>query len=547
MTCASVIFYYFHDQFWWPVDEGVYAYVAQRANAGAVIHRDIIDLHSGYGNLLNSTAFRWFGEDLLSLRYPLVALALFQCVATIFLLPSKNPLLTFVAIVTVASFSFVQFLNPSSNWHALGAFFALCLILEKMNPGSSLRLLLAGFIVGLCFFIRQLSGVFLGIGLICFLVWEAPQNSKNPRLPALLIGAFLISALSAYLFSKQQAFGLVWSGLWSVGLLALINLRARISWIYTIRMASLTFAGFVLAGLPLCLTAIYNGSLAFWLSDIFFTALTINNQEFIANASYLHIVILALQNIFNGAGVVAIFSSLNWIALLLTVPAVGYIVCMAVARSETVAPTPILSVFWVTGALHYQIPIYLFFVVPAALLALLILRPNLIVSSLLVILSIWGLTLQAGQPLDRGIKGAVSGEIGVANEPANLPRVSLRIQPDDAAIFREIVAAIETSARPDEKLMTIPMEPELNFILNRASPVRYYGTPLGLREVSDVSNSLEALDAAAPLLVVHRRNDKYLTPLSAVLLEAIKERSDRPVQIGPFDLYRYRVLPNGQR
>ena len=44
---VALILSIFHDQFWWPVDEGVYAYVAQRANAGDILNRDLIDLHAG--------------------------------------------------------------------------------------------------------------------------------------------------------------------------------------------------------------------------------------------------------------------------------------------------------------------------------------------------------------------------------------------------------------------------------------------------------------------------------------------------------------------
>ena len=76
LLLSGLILFHFHDQFWWGPDEGVYAYVAQRFLAGDTIHRDLIDIHPGYGNLLNILAFFVFGEDLLSLRYPLVVLTL---------------------------------------------------------------------------------------------------------------------------------------------------------------------------------------------------------------------------------------------------------------------------------------------------------------------------------------------------------------------------------------------------------------------------------------------------------------------------------------
>jgi hypothetical protein len=47
LTLVAALLWQFHDRFWWPVDEGVYGYVAQRLLAGDVIHRDLIDLHGG--------------------------------------------------------------------------------------------------------------------------------------------------------------------------------------------------------------------------------------------------------------------------------------------------------------------------------------------------------------------------------------------------------------------------------------------------------------------------------------------------------------------
>ena len=51
LLLSGLILFHFHDQFWWGPDEGVYAYVAQRFLAGDTIHRDLIDIHPGYGNL----------------------------------------------------------------------------------------------------------------------------------------------------------------------------------------------------------------------------------------------------------------------------------------------------------------------------------------------------------------------------------------------------------------------------------------------------------------------------------------------------------------
>src|SRR5688572_8929120 len=74
------ILWFFHDHFWYAPDEGNYAHVAQRIIDGEVLNSQIQDVHAGYINFVNAAAFRAFGLDLLSLRYPLVFLAFTQAI-----------------------------------------------------------------------------------------------------------------------------------------------------------------------------------------------------------------------------------------------------------------------------------------------------------------------------------------------------------------------------------------------------------------------------------------------------------------------------------
>jgi len=539
--CVGALMFWFHDQFWWPVDEGVYAYVAQRALAGDVLHRDLIDLHAGYGNLLNISAFQLFGESLLSLRYPLVALTVLQCAIAYVLLMPKGAVVAVAGTLSVAAFSFILFPNPSANWHALATFFLMCLMLEKSAPGSTIRLFLMGAILGLCFFTRQLNGVFLALGLICVLLAEARDADHGGRGPALLFGGIASLGLLAYVASKQQIFGLLWGGIWPLALLVLVTLRARMTWGTAARICGLVIAGFAVAGLPLAAIALYQGSFAFWVSDIFWTALLINGQDFITQQSLLNVIMLGWENITMGAGVARAFSGAAWIAIVASVPLLGAMAVLHFFRTQSLQAPVILAVFWAVNALHYQIPIYLFFTLPAVFFALIVMRPANGMAAALIVLSGYAVLFQAGQPLERGLTGTVAGIRAPANELTTLPRVGLRIQPADAAIYHDVINAIEQTAGPDEPLMTLPMDPELNFMTARKAPVRYYSAPLGLLTLDDVNQTVETLEDAAPLFVVHRRQDKYSTDLSALLLEQVQDRSDPPLSVGPFDLYRFRA------
>src|SRR4029079_1832295 len=90
ILCIGMMLWYFHNRFWWPVDEGVYAYVAQQMLHGTRLHADLMDMHAGYINYLNAGAMMAFGEDLLSMRYPLVLAAAMQSLIVFRLLVDRG-------------------------------------------------------------------------------------------------------------------------------------------------------------------------------------------------------------------------------------------------------------------------------------------------------------------------------------------------------------------------------------------------------------------------------------------------------------------------
>jgi hypothetical protein len=199
---------------------------------------------------------------------------------------------------------------------------------------------------------------------------------------------------------------------------------------------------------------------------------------------------------------------------------------------------PVLAAFWSLVAVHYQIPIYLFFALPASLVALLWLQPRRGLVVAVLGLSVWAAVFHAGQPLSRGLLGTIDGRRTPLEAGEGLPRASLRMETADRQVYAALLSRITDGAGVGEPLMTLPMDPELNFMTDRRAPVPYYGTPLGLRSEADVADTLARLRAAAPLFVVHRREDKYLTPLSEILLKEIRTLAPPPEPFGPFDLYR---------
>lgn len=541
LAIVTALVVHFHDQFWWPVDEGVYAYVAQRILAGDRLHIDLIELHGGYGNLLNALALHYFGQDLLSLRYPLAVVTIVQSALLFWLTSSRGALVAGSAALAGGALSFIQFLNPSANWYALFLCVVALAVAWRTPEDSRTGLAMLGFLIGVCFFTRQLSGVILAIGMLTWLMLQRPGRSENAGNAGRFFVAFLAIGIAAYVLSKWSLTAVVLFGVWPLWLLSIAFLQSRLDARELGSMLGWLLAGALAAAMPPLVYHAMNGALLAWLHDIFLVALQIHVQDFIAQADFIELLVSAATSLFSANSLGAAISSLGWVMLVLLVPLTGFLCVRHVqlARHATgLHPLPVVAPFWALIAVHYQIPIYLFFTLPVVVAAMLYVRPERLTIVAVVALSAWAIVFHAGQPLSRGYLGTIEGQRGPGYTPADLPGVSLRITPQDQADFRAIVSRIEAGARPGEALMTLPMEPELNFMTGRRSPVRYYGTPLGLTNDADLADTLRRLKASAPLFVVHRRDDKYLTPLTARLLGEVQKLSPAPQSIGPFDLYR---------
>ena len=117
---GSLIWFY-HDRYWCPQDDGVFAHVAERILDGEVLNRDIEEIHPGYGNFINAGAMAFFGRTLVSLRYPLVLIVLVQSYLIFRLFLPHGLLLAVVASVVPTALGELQFLNPNPHWYCLFA------------------------------------------------------------------------------------------------------------------------------------------------------------------------------------------------------------------------------------------------------------------------------------------------------------------------------------------------------------------------------------------------------------------------------------------
>ncbi|MGH7003721.1 MAG: hypothetical protein ACREIP_07220, partial [Alphaproteobacteria bacterium] len=264
VIAAAAIMAAFHDRFWWPPDDGAYAYVAQRILRGDVLNGNIQDVHAGYVHFIHAAAMALFGEDIVSLRYPLAFLTIVQAaLAYLLLLPRGRPI-AFAAGVSAAALSFVLFLNPSANWYALAMAFVVTGVLAWTKPGDRWRVISIGVLLGSAFLLRQLSGVFLAMGALTWLLVEKqPAAAGSPRLARALILVMGIG-LVGYLVSKQSVTGAVLFGLGPIALLALAWRATALADRACLRSIRDLLLGAAAAACPLVIYHLHHGTLASW-------------------------------------------------------------------------------------------------------------------------------------------------------------------------------------------------------------------------------------------------------------------------------------------
>ena len=130
----ALLLWYFHDRYWYPTDDGFHAHIAERLLAGEVLNRDIQDIHPGLLHFIHAAAFRIFGIDLISLRYPMIAAAFLQSVFVFLLLRRRDVLLAAVAAIASNALGIVHFMSPTANWYCLALAVVLAWWLRR-RPG----------------------------------------------------------------------------------------------------------------------------------------------------------------------------------------------------------------------------------------------------------------------------------------------------------------------------------------------------------------------------------------------------------------------------
>ena len=546
----------FHDRFWWPPDDGAYAHVAERVLAGEVLNRDIQDLHAGFVNFANASAMAIFGSNLVAMRYPLAILTVVQaCLIFLITLP-RGTIVAVAAGTAAAALTFIQFLNPTAHWYTLFLFVTVLAVLNWMPKESWWSTMAVGFLVMTIFLFRQLTGVFVGIGVLTFLLCVAGPTYTTAcqfRDRTLARGSIVIMAIGllGYLIAKTDLAGLIMFGMGPLVILlwAIFRCDCRNSDAAAI-ISSLALGGLV-ALAPLVLYHLVNGSMLSWLDDTILAAFALSEMQFIDQASFVILFLLAVKTAIAPAGLAALINGVFWIVLVLLPPLVALITIIGLYRQDRsngarVFLLPFLTLFYGLIAVHYQIPIYLMYTVAIFLVGLLWLAPSRRSLAragsvgLVFFLSATGLYFQAGQPLSRGMAGVVAGTRVPVVEVSGLDRASLRIGADDAATYGQLVDLIQRETPENGTILALPVNPELYFLSGRRNPTWFFNSALGIQTEQQFQRVLELIERDPPLLVFFRSDDKYLTSYAERIMETVRIRYDPLGLRAGFEIYRYR-------
>lgn len=533
VIAVSAIIVGFFDTFWWPPDEGAYAYVAQRLLRGDVLNRDIQDIHAGYVNFANAAALSLFGESLLSLRYPLAIMAWVQAAMVFWMFRRDGAAVAAAAAIALTALSTVQFLDPSAHWYGLFLAVATAFVLAEVDREARGRVELIGFLLVTTFLFRQLTGVFLSIGAVTWLLMEGTSRSDARSAAGVFVAVLMALGIVVYLAMAMQPTNIVLFGAAPVALLVTLCGTVDVDGRRFTTLLGRLMLGGALAAAPLLAYHLANGSLAGWFDDVVVAAASQTELDFIRRPVHLLILSQCVAALAALDSVDAVVNALFWIALLLLPALNGLLILRALRDPDaTLHPLPVIAVFYALVSVHNQIPIYLWFSSGLSLVAFLWLAAQgsprqkaVMVTVVMAAVSV-AMFWQAAQPATRGLAGTLRGERADGQTSAGFARLGLRVAADDVRLYADLVDMITAEVPPEGTILALPNNPELYFLANRPAAVRFWNAAFGLRRQADVDALLADWAAHPPRLVFHAPEDKYNTALSDQVMNIVRERYD---------------------
>ncbi|MEZ5759074.1 MAG: hypothetical protein R3D86_12710 [Emcibacteraceae bacterium] len=551
MVFSFSVLLHFYNHYWYPPDDGAYAHVADRILSGEILNLDIHDVHFGYINFINAAAFALFGNEMVSMRIPIVIMGLIQAALIFWLLNPKGPVVALCGVLVLSSLSFIQYLNPTANWYGLFLTILTIVAFQKIPENYKYKFLVIGYLLITLFLFRQLSGVITSMGAVCYILYSKAENIslKNAVISKLLF-AVMILGLSGYLFMKVPASAIILFGLWPLSLLINGFFRVSVDNKTLLKILGKMLIGGILAAAPLLIYHIYHGSLSSWYNDTVISAMSLTELNFIQKRSFLDFLIFSVVSITKLPPFDVLLNNLYWILLILITPVLGIVsflkICGRNQDRLMLSALPFIAIFYALVTVHYQIFIYLYYTVGLSLCAILWMwgSANALKRNCMALLSFYICTIalyfHAGQSSNRFIPQILRGERTAENEVFFAGNVGLWLRENEAATYHHIIDLVDKHVGQNETIFAFPSNSEIYYITGRKNPFRFFNSSFGIHKAEQYDDVMTTLKTNAPRMVFYTPDDKYNTENSLKIYQYIKSRYDLLETVGGMEYYLLR-------
>lgn len=537
MAIVSILLLTQYNQFWMAADDGYYAHTASRVLAGEIPHKDFHEFHSGLILWTNVLSLKIFGDNLASLRIPLVILGIIQAILIYKIIEPYGRIKAGMAMVMVGVMGLPSMQNPTANLYALFFAISTLYVARKQDLFQNTKsLVLLGVMVGLCVLFRHLSGVLLGCGLV---IWMFSHPALQTTKGASILGRFLVAlafvGIMGYVMGRSDGFGLFVYALPALLIGITATFRARPDPTKTYTIIKWVGLGFIISLAPLLLNQLFLGTIGAWAHDIFILPFSLINMSFIDDWHYS---LLLAQILFTAPYIenpLQIFNYIYWILLLLTPSIFSFWVFRQYFKTsytplkQTPMPTPIPAFvfcgpFYLIGILHFEIALYLLWGIPIILLSgfYFFSTPKnwgRKTQVLMTILTLGGFTALVGQPVWQGtIGGFVLGTPGQYNTFLLPEKGGIYLPEEEKEFYERMTALIKENATSNKQIFSFPSHPEWYYLTGLKNPTPHIFAGITLNSAQKLEKLKTQFLTNPPDIIIFKEDDKYNTPYTRNLI-----------------------------
>lgn len=535
-----------HNRTWAPSDDGYFAHVAERLVEGEVLNRDIQSRHGGYVHFIHAGAFSLFGKTLVSLRYPLLFLSMLQAAILYFLFLPQGVFFAFLASLLINAFGYVHYLSPMTHWYCL---FLMILIAASLRlPRENFfRIPWIGFLLGLLFLFRQLTGIFVAMALILYLFWErSSAENKRGFFPSYIL-SLIAGALIFYLMRYGDTLAFILFGIGPCFLIFLglkqIRLRSRAAAILLIQMAF----GIFMAALPLLIYHLHYGSLALWWEDAAVRAGSmIEKTSYQSWSTYALYMGKGLMQLLSPSSPTTVLNGLYWIVLPLIPLINGLLLSWTLLKKKILEKEEafaLLAVFYSLVSHMLQTHYFLYYSLGLSFIGSLALLKKYFASlyrpavSATVFLTALSVLFHAGQTHERGFAGTLEGRTPPLYKSSQLPKAGVKMPVEISRKFEGLVQIIHKHTAAEDAIFVLPNNPEIYFLSGRRNAFRFDFLPTALQNENDLLEIVEEAQKQRPRLMIYHRGDKYENALTVQLRETLEKDYQLLTDFEEFGIY----------